>query len=56
MDQLDEDRAVEDFTERHEEPSSRRVKPAESGGLSRMEEAMLQEAMKRSMRDLYAGL
>uniref|UniRef100_A0A7S3P7W8 Uncharacterized protein n=1 Tax=Amphora coffeiformis TaxID=265554 RepID=A0A7S3P7W8_9STRA len=55
MDQLDEDRAVEDFSE-HEEPSSRGGDPAKSGGLTRMEEAMLQEAMKRSMRDLYAGL
>ena len=60
MDKLDEDREVEEFTPAEfaqaEEPSNRGVQSRDSGNLSRMEEAMLEEAMKRSMRDLYSGM
>ena len=54
MDQVDEDKVVEDFAEpspveeAEETPSPER--------LARMEEALVEEAVKRSMRDLYAGM
>lgn len=53
MDQLDEDREVEEFTP-SEQPNDRPNQA--NGSLAQMEEVMLQEAMKRSMRDLYSGL
>ena len=52
LDQLDEDKAMEEFS--LEAGAQRSVQPQNSG-ITDMEAAMLEEAMKRSMRDLYAG-
>lgn len=55
MDQLDEERSMDEFALEEQDNSGGHA--ASSGEhVSRMEEAMLEEAMKRSMRDLYAGM
>ena len=53
MDQVDEENEVERYDD---ERGSLSVEATQGGGLTRMEKAMVEEAMKRSMRDLYAGI
>ena len=56
MDQLDEECAVETFPEQNGSSDQGGAPEGESLAHScQMEERLLQEAMERSMRDMYAG-